>query len=148
MGRARGASSLWQAGRGGEAPETKGTSAAAAGRAGRGCPRKSAPEASSGAPAPELLTFGATSFLFCEEPQRFCFHHFALHLRAETTLQGNDNRFSRFCPEAPSSLSKKFLDLSSESCFKSHTKTIAVHNTPLIAHWCTRCPVTSFDNKF
>lgn len=64
-----------QAGRGGEAPETKGTSAAAAGRAGRGCPRKSAPEASSGAPAPELLTFGATSFLFCEEPQRFCFHH-------------------------------------------------------------------------
>lgn len=42
-GEGRDASSLWQAGRGGEAPETKGTSAAAAGRARMGCPQKSAP---------------------------------------------------------------------------------------------------------
>lgn len=40
-----------------------------------GAPKSPHPQASSGAPAPELLTFSATSLLFCGEPQRFCLHH-------------------------------------------------------------------------
>lgn len=40
-----------------------------------GAPKSQHLEASFGAPAPELLTFSDTSFLFCAEPQRFCFHH-------------------------------------------------------------------------
>lgn len=59
-------------------------------------------------------------FLFCAEPQRFCFHHFHF-LYGWRSLQWNDNRFSRFCPEAPSSPSNKNLKLSFTKVALNHT---------------------------
>lgn len=112
-------------------------------------PKSQHRQASSGAPAPELLTFSATSFVVLCRTSKVLFQHllfFILGLKNSPRGMITDLVLS---VQTPSSPSNKILDVSLPKVALNHnTRTVAVYNTPLMARWCTRRPATSFDNKF
>lgn len=113
-----------------------------------GAPKSQHPQASFGAPAPGLLTFGATSFVVLCRTAKVLFHHllfFILGLKNSPWGMITDLVVSAQTPASPSN---KILDFSLPKVALNHnTKTVAAYNTPLMACWCTRRPATSFDKQ-
>lgn len=145
MGRARGASSLWQAGRAGWGSTRDKRNLRCRSREGRkGVPPKVSTRGVIWSPRAGIADFRSHIIFVLWGTVKVLLPSFALHLRAEKLSKGMITDLVDSVQKPPPRCRKNFLDSSPESCFKSHTKTIAVHNTPLMAHWCNQMPCYIF----